>query len=120
MLTAVDPGRKQQIFMTADAVGGVWQYALDLAHGLHSHGVETTLALLGPRPDASRIEEASAVDGLTLLPLDLPLDWTAATAARCATSSTSATRSRPTSPPGGASIACGGAPSISAAARAMP
>ena len=80
MLTAVDPGRKQQIFMTADAVGGVWQYALDLAHGLHSHGVETTLALLGPRPDASRIEEASAVDGLTLLPLDLPLDWTAATA----------------------------------------
>ncbi len=80
MLTSVNPDRKQQIFMTADAVGGVWQYALDLARGLHPHGVETTLAVLGPRPDASRLDEAGAVDGLTLMPLDLPLDWTAATA----------------------------------------
>ena len=40
-----------------------------------------------------------------------------ATAARCATSSTSPTRSRPMSPPGGASTPCRAAPSTSAAAR---
>jgi glycosyltransferase involved in cell wall biosynthesis len=78
-LSAVTPDRNLRLFMTADAVGGVWQYALDLARGLVPHGVETTLAVLGPRPDASQVAEAGAVDGLTLLPLDLPLDWTAAT-----------------------------------------
>jgi glycosyltransferase involved in cell wall biosynthesis len=65
--------------MTADAVGGVWQYALDLARGLALHGVSTTLAVLGPSPRPGQVEEAKSVAGLTLLPLDLPLDWTAAT-----------------------------------------
>src|SRR5215207_10135814 len=65
--------------MTADAVGGVWQYALDLARGLARHGVETTLAVLGPSPSSPHVEEASAIPALVLLPLDLPLDWTAAT-----------------------------------------
>ncbi len=79
MLSAVTPGRKLRLFMTADAVGGVWQYALDLARGLARHGVETTLAVLGPSPRPAQVEEASAVPGLALLPLDLPLDWTAET-----------------------------------------
>jgi glycosyltransferase involved in cell wall biosynthesis len=79
VLSAVTPGRNLRLFMTADAVGGVWQYALDLARGLARHGVETTLAVLGPSPRPAQVEEASAVPGLALLPLDLPLDWTAAT-----------------------------------------
>ena len=39
-----------RLLMTADAVGGVWTYALDLAAGLAPFGVETTLAVLGPAP----------------------------------------------------------------------
>jgi glycosyltransferase involved in cell wall biosynthesis len=66
--------------MTADAVGGVWQYALDLAHGLVDHGVETTLAVLGPSPRPDQVAEASTVPSLKLLQTELPLDWTAATA----------------------------------------
>lgn len=62
--------------MTADAVGGVWQYALDLADGLRPHGVETWLALLGPEPSAAQRAAAHAV-GVTLLSTGLPLDWTA-------------------------------------------
>jgi glycosyltransferase involved in cell wall biosynthesis len=67
------------VLLTADAVGGVWPYALGLARGLAPHGIETTLAVLGPGPRPEQAGEANAVPGLTLLPLDLPLDWTAAT-----------------------------------------
>lgn len=34
--------------MTADAVGGVWTYALELAGALEPHGVEVVLATMGP------------------------------------------------------------------------
>ena len=79
VLPFVKPERKLRLFMTADAVGGVWQYALDLARGLVEHHVATTLAVLGPSPRPGQVEEAGAVPGLTLLPIELPLDWTAAT-----------------------------------------
>lgn len=80
-MPSVRSGRKIRLLMTADAVGGVWQYTLDLARGLAPQGVETTLAVLGPRPSPMQEKEAGSVPGLTLLPLDLPLDWTAATPA---------------------------------------
>jgi glycosyltransferase involved in cell wall biosynthesis len=65
--------------MTCDAVGGVWQYSLDLARVLRSAGVETTLAVLGPPP---REEQRRAAEraGLSLVLTGLPLDWTADTA----------------------------------------
>jgi glycosyltransferase involved in cell wall biosynthesis len=64
--------------MTADAVGGVWSYALDLAAALaRRHDVETTLALLGPLPDEDQRWSAGLVPGLTLVATGLPLDWLA-------------------------------------------
>lgn len=66
-----------RLLMTADAVGGVWTYALDLARGLERHGVETTLAVLGPEPSQDQRAEADGVPGLRLLATGLPLDWTA-------------------------------------------
>ncbi|MFL5113895.1 MAG: glycosyltransferase family 1 protein, partial [Microvirga sp.] len=63
--------------MTADAVGGVWQYATDLARGLAGQQVQTTLALLGPAPTAQALEQALAVPGLRVVITGLPLDWTA-------------------------------------------
>jgi glycosyltransferase involved in cell wall biosynthesis len=65
-----------RIFMTADAVGGVWQYALDLASGLKPHGIETVLAVLGPDPSAAQRAAADAA-GLAVFETGLPLDWTA-------------------------------------------
>ena len=64
-----------KLLMTADAVGGVWQYALDLAAALVPHGIQTTLAVLGPSPDAAQHTEAKRVKGLTLVDTRLPLDW---------------------------------------------
>jgi glycosyltransferase involved in cell wall biosynthesis len=68
-----------RVLMTADAVGGVWTYALDLAGGLAAHGVETALAVLGPEPAADQEKAARAVPGLRLLSTGLPLDWLAET-----------------------------------------
>jgi glycosyltransferase involved in cell wall biosynthesis len=65
-----------RVLMTADAVGGVWQYALDLADGLRSHGVQTTIAVLGPSPNAGQQTMAGAA-GAELIVTGLPLDWTA-------------------------------------------
>lgn len=66
-----------KILMTTDAVGGVWQYSLDLAKGLSAEGVETVLALMGPSPAPPHLKAAAAVKGLTLVDTGLALDWLA-------------------------------------------
>jgi glycosyltransferase involved in cell wall biosynthesis len=67
----------KHVFTTADAVGGVWPYTLDLARGLAAEGVRTTLAVLGPAPDADQRATAAAIPGLHLIHADLPLEWLA-------------------------------------------
>lgn len=56
--------------MTADAVGGVWTYATELAAGLRAAGVEVVLAVLGPPPSEV---------GPNVRVIDAPLDWAAET-----------------------------------------
>jgi len=63
-----------RVLMTADAVGGVWQYATDLAAALKPLGVDVTLAVLGPAPSADQRLAASQA-GTTLVETGLPLDW---------------------------------------------
>ena len=63
-----------RLLMTADAVGGVWSYARDLARGLAARGVEMTLAVLGPAP-----ETVEAIPGVDVQITGLPLDWLADT-----------------------------------------
>jgi glycogen(starch) synthase len=69
----------RHVLMTADAVGGVWTYALDLADGFAEHGIRVTLAVLGPAPDPAQRAQAEAIAGLTLVETGLELDWTAPT-----------------------------------------
>jgi glycosyltransferase involved in cell wall biosynthesis len=64
-----------RLLMTTDAVGGVWQYTLDLAAGLGERGFATTLAVLGPAPEESQRREAAALCGVELLETGMPLDW---------------------------------------------
>jgi glycogen(starch) synthase len=73
-------GERRHVLMTVDAVGGVWTYALDLAAGLASAGIRTSLAVLGPSPARDQLAEAAAVPDLALIDTGLPLDWTAADA----------------------------------------
>ena len=47
--------------MTADTVGGVWTYALDLAAGLAPSGVDVHVATMGRRPDPDQRAAAARV-----------------------------------------------------------
>jgi glycosyltransferase involved in cell wall biosynthesis len=83
-----------RVLMTADTVGGVWQYAGELANALAPLGVETVLAVMGPsRSSLSHRErerrEAAMGEGdgrwpLQVIHTDLPLDWLAKNAATVA------------------------------------
>ena len=66
-----------RILITADAVGGVWQYSLDLARGLSRLGHETVIALMGPPASPEQTEAAAEVPGLRLVDTGLSLDWLA-------------------------------------------
>lgn len=68
-------GGRLNILMTADAVGGVWQYATDLSAELAAAGHRVTLAVLGPEPSASLRQRAEAIPGIRVVETGLPLDW---------------------------------------------
>lgn len=64
-----------RVLMSADAVGGVWQYATELAGGLRDHGYETVIALLGPPADPEELRRARSLPGVRIVETGLPLDW---------------------------------------------
>lgn len=65
----------RRVLMTTDAVGGVWDYALELAGGLARLGTATALAVTGPAPDATRTAAARAIPGITLHAMPGRLEW---------------------------------------------
>ena len=67
------PPRPGHVFLTTDAIGGVWTYATDLADGLLARGVAVTLAVLGP-VEPERLARMRA-KGLRVVDTGLPLDW---------------------------------------------
>ena len=68
-------GKNLKIVMTADTVGGVWTYAMDLTEALQSFDVEVHLAAMGPRPDESQRRQAGRLDNLTLYESAFRLEW---------------------------------------------
>jgi glycogen synthase len=66
---------RRRILMTADAVGGVWDYALQLAEGLGAQGVEVTLATMGPRPRDDQRAAARGIPSLSLVESEYRLEW---------------------------------------------
>lgn len=66
-----------KVLITADAVGGVWQYSTDLARGLSKLGIDTVIAVTGPPPSRAQTEAAGAIKGAALIETGMPLDWLA-------------------------------------------
>jgi glycogen synthase len=66
-----------RVLMTADAVGGVWQYSLDLARGLARNGASVLIATCGPRPSAEQRRHALAIPRTALAESDFALEWMA-------------------------------------------
>jgi glycogen(starch) synthase len=65
----------QRVLMTADAVGGVWTYALRLAGELARGGATVDLATMGPPPDAAQRAAAARIPGLALHVGAFKLEW---------------------------------------------
>ncbi len=63
-----------RLLLTADAVGGVWPYALELARALAPRGVEAHVAVMGPPPNAERRADAAQA-GVALHAGEFALEW---------------------------------------------
>ena len=66
---------RMKVLMTADAVGGVWTYAMELCAALAEHEVEIVLATLGPRPKPAQCEQAAGLRNVRLVSGDFRLEW---------------------------------------------
>ena len=67
--------KPRNILMTADTVGGVWTYALELTRALQPHGVEVQLALMGPPLTPAQRADAENIPNLSLFKSDYKLEW---------------------------------------------
>lgn len=65
----------RKVLMTADTVGGVWTYALELALGLSDRGVEVALATMGGPLDDFQREKAERIPRLKLFESTFKLEW---------------------------------------------
>lgn len=64
-----------RILMTADTVGGVWTYAMELTRALQQYGIEVVLAAMGGPLDEHQQTQANRLDNLTVFESDYKLEW---------------------------------------------
>jgi len=70
----MSPRSATKVLMTADTVGGVWTFAMDLCAGLSQRGVAVTLVTMGRLPDPAQRAQANALD-IALVTTDYRLEW---------------------------------------------
>jgi len=63
------------ILMTADTIGGVWRYALELARGLEPFGADITLATMGAPLSAEQRSEVAALPNVRVVESRYKLVW---------------------------------------------
>jgi len=68
------PAHALRVLITADAVGGIWRHALDLASELTRRGAAVCIVTWGPRPAAHQRSEAAAAS-IETIHVEAPLDW---------------------------------------------
>jgi glycosyltransferase involved in cell wall biosynthesis len=64
-----------RILMTADTIGGVWPFAMELASQLTQLGDRVLLAAMGREPDTAQRREANAIRGVELHACPYKLAW---------------------------------------------
>jgi glycosyltransferase involved in cell wall biosynthesis len=63
------------VLMTADTVGGVWHYAIELAAALGAHDVRVVLATMGAALTPAQHAQAAAVSTLEVVESEYKLEW---------------------------------------------
>jgi glycosyltransferase involved in cell wall biosynthesis len=66
---------RYRVLMTADTVGGVWQYSLELSRALIERGHQVLLATMGALPNAQQRAEVAAIKELQFAPSAFKLLW---------------------------------------------
>lgn len=64
-----------RVLMTADTVGGVWHYAVELVRALDRRGIGVALATMGAPLTAQQREQLAGLKSLTLHESDCKLEW---------------------------------------------
>jgi glycogen synthase len=65
----------QRVLMTADTLGGIWTYALELASVLCRHNIQVVLATMGAPLHASQRAEVQSIPGLEVFESSFKLEW---------------------------------------------
>jgi glycosyltransferase involved in cell wall biosynthesis len=65
----------QRILMTADTVGGVWTYAMELISALQPYGIHVGLATMGRRLTDSQRKQVSQLPKLEVFESEFKLEW---------------------------------------------
>lgn len=63
------------ILMTADTIGGVWTYALELTNALQPYGITVVLATMGEKLSRSQRRTVARLSNLVLRESDYALEW---------------------------------------------
>jgi glycogen(starch) synthase len=69
------PDRVRRVLMTADTMGGVWTYAMDMARGLARYDVEIALATMGRSLSPHQVKEAAELSNVSLYDSTYKLEW---------------------------------------------
>ena len=70
-----DGQQRRRVLMTADTIGGVWNYSINLTKALAPYGVEVILATMGRRPSTDQWREALTISNLCLAQSEFKLEW---------------------------------------------
>ena len=74
-LKGKDVKQPSKILMTADTVGGVWTYALELIKSLEPFGTQVALATMGAPLSQDQRNEIKDISNLTLYESSYKLEW---------------------------------------------
>ena len=69
------PPAPRHIVMTADTIGGVWTFALEMCARVCARGTKVTLVTFGRMPDAQQRASAQAIQNLSFIPTAYRLEW---------------------------------------------
>src|SRR5207248_5256335 len=65
----------RRILMTADPIGGVWTFALELTRAFEPYGVEVVLATMGARLTPAQHQEVAGRKNLRVFESNYRLEW---------------------------------------------
>jgi glycogen synthase len=64
-----------KLLMTADTIGGVWTYSIELLRRLQAHGVQIVLATMGRMPNPGQCAQIRELSNVELIASEYRLEW---------------------------------------------